>query len=136
MSLAYYRESLDKQREGAPISLAGITFYVRRWGTPESQAFLKDLNKKLFGPFHSAQQSDQDLIYSEWLCGYGVVNWAECLDADTGCKVEYSTSAARGIFTNQEYFLSLNREIISAALSHENYLMEEAKDDTEELKKK
>lgn len=136
MSLAYFRESLTKQSEGAPVHLAGITFYLRRWGTPESQEFLKTLNKKLFGPFHKAQVSDQDIIYSEWLAGYGVVGWDGCLDAETYEPLEYSLEAARGIFTNQEYYLSLNRELINAATNFESYLFEEATEDLEELKKK
>lgn len=136
MSLSYFRESLDKQRDGAPIHVGDITFYVRRWGTPESQLFLKDLNKKLFGPFHKQQESDQELIYSEWLCGYGVVNWENCLDAETGSPVEYSETAAREIFTNEEYFLSLNRLIINGSMNFEFYLHEEASEDLEDLKKK
>lgn len=136
MSLAYYRESLDKQQNGAPVYLAGMTFYLRRWGTPESQEFLKNLNKKLFGPFHKSQPLDQDIIWSEWLCGYGVVGWDDCLDAETGEELIYSDSAARGLFTNPEYYLSLNRDLIAAATNFENYLHDEANEDLEELKKK
>ena len=136
MSLSCYRESLDKQRDGAPIYLAGMTFYLRRWGTDESQEFLKTLNRKLFGPFHKQQVSDQNLIYSEWLCGYGVVNFDDVIDAETGQHVVYSAESARGIFANPEYFLSLNRDLINCAMSFEYYLAEEAEEDLEELKKK
>lgn len=136
MGLAYFRESKLKQSEGAPIHIGDITFYVRRWGTPESQQFLKELNKKLFGPFHKAQESDLDLTYAEWICGYGVVGWDNCLDAETNLPIDYSLEAAREIFTNDEYYLSLNRLIINGAMNFEFYLHEEATEDLEDLKKK
>jgi hypothetical protein len=136
MSLSSYRESTDKQRNGAPIYLLDMVFYVRRWGTKESQEFLKELNRKLFGPFHKSQVTDQDIIWSEWLCGYGVVGWENVLDAESGEQLEYSQEAARALFTNEEYFLSLNRDLITASTSFEHYLHEEANEDLEDLKKK
>lgn len=136
MSLSYFRESKLKQSEGAPIHVGDITFYVRRWGTKESQGFLKELNKKLFGPFHKAQESDQEIIYSEWLSGYGVVGWDNCRDAENNEILDYSIEVAREIFTNEEYYLSLNRLIISGAMNFEFYLHEEASEDLEGLKKK
>lgn len=136
MTLAYFRESLEKQRDGVPVHVADITFYVRRWGTPESQSFVRELNKKLFGPFHKSQDSDLHTIYGEWLCGYGVVNWDGCRDADNGMLLSYSEQAAREIFTNSEYYMSLNVLIINGAMNFENFIHDEANKDLEDLKKK
>jgi hypothetical protein len=136
MSLAYFREDLTKQQEGAPIHVGAITFYCKRWGTPESQEFLRNLNKKLFGPFHKAQDSDQQVIYAEWLTGYGVVNWEGCRDVENGMLISYSPESAREIFTNPEYYMSLNVLIINGSMNFENYLHDEAYQDLEDLKKK
>ncbi len=134
MSLSYFRESLDKQKGGAPVYAGGITFYVKRWGTPESQAFLRELNRKLFGPFHKSQEGDQATIYAEWLC-WAVTGWDDMLGED-GEPVTYSPDSARDIFTNEEYFLSLNMVLINGAMNFEHYLHEEATADAEDLKKK
>lgn len=134
MSLAYFREDLDKQKSGAPIYAGDITFYVKRWGTKESQEFLRELNRKLFGPFHKAHEGDQAKVYSEWLI-WAVTGWENMLSED-GEVVEYSQSVARDIFTNEEYFLSLNMVLINGAMNFEHYLHDEAEQDLEVLKKK
>jgi hypothetical protein len=43
---------------------------------------------------------------------------------------------ARKIFTNPEYYMSLNMVLVNAAASFENYLHEEAEEDLKALKKK
>lgn len=136
MHLALYKESSEKQMEGAPVYIGDATFYLRRWGTNESQAFLKDLRRALFGPHHRSQEGDENKVVGEWLAGYGVVGWEDVLDADSGKEFKYSKKNARMLFLDPEYYLSLNAELFMQANRFENYLYDEALDELEELKKK
>lgn len=134
MKLSEFKESLSLQTNGAPIAVGNSTFYVRRLGTAESQKALKEIRERLFGPFHKMQESDNHRIYGHWLTEYGVSGWQGLEDQDGA--LEYSKDAARNIFTNPEYFLSLNDVLISAALRFENYLHDESDKDAEKLEKK
>lgn len=163
MKLSAFREDPKKQREGIPIFVGDAVFYCRRWGTPESQEFLKSLRKSLFGPFHQNQQGDENVLIAHWLAEYGVTGWdgvlqesadedqqyewyeffhkakalfgKKKLDKPTVTELIYSPSAARNIFTNPEYFLSLNTAIFAGASNFENYLYDEASDNLEAIKK-
>ena len=134
MDLNSFKECLTKQRDGSPIYVGDSVFYCRRWGTPESQKFVRDLRRSLFGPFHKAQDSDDSWLCAEWLCGYGVTRWENVTDGEK--VIDFSESTARNIFLNPEYQLSLNSILIAAVMNFENYLYDEAEGDFEALKKK
>lgn len=133
MDLANFREDLAKQKDGSPIYVGDCTFYVRRWGTPESQKYLRDLRRKLFSPFHKDQEGDESLLLSEWLCGYAVTSWENVFDGQN--EVKYTKENARNIFTNPEYMNSLNAVLIRDSMNFENYLHDIADEDLSELKK-
>lgn len=163
MKLSAYREDLARQAAGVPIYIGDGVFYVRRWGTPESQEVIKQLRKKLFGPLHKDQTGDENLLISEWLIEYGVVNWDGVLQESAGedqefkwyeffqqfrnllgrqkidkpdvSELKYSKHAARNVFSNPEYFMSLNSLILSGAMNFENYLYDDAAEDLEAIKK-
>jgi hypothetical protein len=134
MKLSEYQESKQLQQQGAPISVGDAVFYVRRLGTKESQESLKNIRQQLYGPFHKMSEVDNNRLCGHWLTEYGVTNWQGVEDQDG--KLDYSKEAARNIFTNPEYFLSLNDLLISAALRFENYLHDEAQADGDKLEKK
>ena len=134
MKLSYYQESKELQQSGAPIAVGDSGFYVRRLGTKESQEALKNIRQQLYGPFHKMADVDNNRLYGHWLTEYGVTGWAGVDDQDG--VLEYSKEAARNIFTNPDYFLSLNDLLISAALRFENYLHDEAQADGDKLEKK
>lgn len=134
MSLADYREDMSRWAEGSPIHLNEMCFYVRRWGTPESQEKLRDIRKSLFGPFHKQQDSDEDEVLAEWLAEYGVTGWENVVKED-GKELKHSKKSARGVFCNPEFYYSLNRILFNGALNFENYLHQEASEDEEEIKK-
>lgn len=164
MQLSAYRESKIKQLNGTPIFVGDAVFYVRRWGTPESQEILKELRKKLFGPIHKDSFGDDFILMAEWLIEYGCVNWEGVLEetADESTQynwheffnkfksyfskqnvpdypklkhLPYSKKAARNIFGNPEYFQSLNNIILTGAMNFENYLYDDASEDLEAIKK-
>lgn len=134
MKLSDYQESKQLQQEGAPIAVGDSVFYVRRLGTRESQEALKNIRQHLYGPFHKMSEVDNNRLYGHWLTEHGVTGWANVEDQDGA--LQYSKEAARNIFTNPEYFLSLNDLLISAALRFENYLHDEAQADGDKLEKK
>lgn len=163
MKLSAFREDEKKQKSGVPIFVGDAVFYCRRWGTPESQEVLKNLRKSLFGPFHQNQHGDDNLLIAHWLAEYGVIGWdgvlqesadeeqqyewyeffhrVKCLfgrkklDKPKVAELPYSINAARNIFTNPEYFLSLNTAIFTGASNFENYLYDEAGEILEAIKK-
>ncbi len=134
MKLSDYQESKELQQSGAPIAIGDSVFYVRRLGTKESQEALKNIRQQLYGPFHKMADTDNNRLYGHWLTEYGVTGWTGVDDQDGA--LEYSKEAARNIFTNPDYFLSLNDLLISAALRFENYLHDEAQADGDKLEKK
>jgi hypothetical protein len=134
MKLSEYQESKELQQSGAPIAVGDSVFYVRRLGTKESQEALKNIRQQLYGPFHKMADTDNNRLYGHWLTEYGVTGWTGVDDQDGA--LEYSKETARNIFTNPDYFLSLNDLLISAALRFENYLHDEAQADGDKLEKK
>lgn len=163
MKLSAYREDSDKQAKGVPIYIGDAVFYCRRWGTPESQSFIKDLRKKLFGPLHKDQQGDENKLIAEWLIEYGITGWdgvleetateeqeyqwyeffhkfksmfgRQKIDKPSVKELTYSKAAARNIFSNPEYYLSLNSLLLSGSMNFENYLYDDADEDLEAIKK-
>lgn len=134
MNLSEYREDLKKHETGAPVYIGDAVYYVRRFGTPESNKFLKELKLSLWGPFanHAEQEGNEVLGY--WLAEYGVTGWENVFDV--GDKpVIYSKMAALSVFANKEFWTSLNEKLINGALNFENFLHDQAEEDTEALKK-
>lgn len=135
MRLRDFAEDQEKWASGAPIyidaSHGTITFYVKRWGTPESEKARKDLVKALYGPMHNQSEVDANEIYAHWLAEYAVTGW-ENIDED---NTKYSQRIARDVFLAPEHRLSLNQHLISQALNFENYLFDEAMEELENIKK-
>lgn len=134
MLLSSYREDSDKQRNGTPIYIGDATFYCRRFGTPESKRELKDLRNKLFGALHKWTESDDDLLIGHWLAEFGVVGWENVQEEGAG-ELKYNKKVARRIFTDPEYFLSLNSILLRDLSNFENFLYDAAEEDIEALKK-
>ena len=133
MELSAYREDLTKQASGAPMYEGDGCFYVKRWGTPESQKVLREIRLGLFGPLHKHQIGDDEKVLAEWLAEYAVTGW-ENIHVDEG-ELAYSKTAARKVFTNPEYHLSLNLKLWNKACDFENYLHDQAAEDLDALKK-
>lgn len=132
MDLSSFREDLDKHETGAPLYLGDACFYVRRWGTSISNKKLKSIRNELFGPSHRAQPDDDDRIRAEWLL-WACTGWKDLSDGKQA--VPYSENAKINIFTNPEYYLSLNLELVALAMRFEFYLHDEMREDEEEIKK-
>ena len=134
MKLSDYKEDLTLHDKGAPLPIDDAVFYVRRFGTPKSNELLKELRIQLYGPLHKLQEADYDKLHAHWLSDYGCTGW-DGVQSESGDFLPYSEQAARAIFTNPEYMMSLNRLLIEGACYIQNYLHEEAEKDTEALKK-
>lgn len=135
MKLSEYQESLTLQKDGAPIAIGLATFYIRRVGTKESKKMIRDLQLQVFGPFHRMQEEDDILLRAHWLVEYGCASWQGLLNEDDS-PLSYSQEAARKVFLNPEYYLSLNQILWLAAHNFENYLHDQAEEDLEQIKKK
>lgn len=135
MNLSDYRESIELHKNGAALPVDDAIFYVRRFGAPDSNAFLKELRIQLFGPLHKMQEPDYDLLHAHWLADYGCTGWQGVND-EQGETLKYTTQTARKVFTNPEYMMSLNRILVEGACHFENYLHEEVEKDIAALKKK
>ena len=134
MQLSEYREDLTLHEKGAPISVGDAIFYIRRIGTPESNKFLKELRLSIFGPFCRHDDMDHNELFAHWLTEYGCTGWDGVQD-ESGADLPYSQQAARKVFLNPEYYLSLNTILTNAAATFENYLHEQLDQDIDALKK-
>lgn len=134
MLLSSFAEDPEKQQNGTPIYVGDATFFCRRYGTPESKRALKELRDRLFGPLHKWTEQDDDLLMGHWLTEYGVVGW-ENVFTEEAKQLKYSKKDARNIFTNPEYFLSLNTILLRDISNFENFLYDAAEEDIEALKK-
>ena len=134
MQLSEYRESIQLQEKGAPISVGDAIFYIKRIGTPAAQKFIKELKLSLWGPFANHAEQDANELLAHWLTEYGCTGW-EGVQDESGVDLPYSQQAARKVFTNPEYYLSLNAILTNAASMYENYLHDQAEEDAEALKK-
>jgi hypothetical protein len=134
-SLDQYREDPEKQKNGTPIYFGDTVFYVRRWGIPDSIAVQKQLQEYLFGPLHKWTPNDDSLLVAHWLADYGVADWVGVRESPDSPEIPYSKTAARQIFLNNEFFLSLNNDLWMDAKNFNNYLYDAAEDDLEVLKK-
>lgn len=139
MILSAFCECPDKQRDGTPVYVASpngeICFYLRRFGTDESSKKVKELKRALFGPISKRSDEDLNVFYAHWLCEYGVASWDDLVDDESGEKVAYSMDAARSLFLDERYFLSLNTHLINESLSYESYLRDDVEEATDSIKK-
>lgn len=171
MNLGLYKEDLEKQTKGVPVYIDDAVFEIRRWGTPESNAFRNNLQKSLFSPTHKMTEEDESFLFANWLVDYGIVGWYgvfenkpeevinEAVWAEMFSKIKkmfrlskekskaielaktvdgqivYSKRAARAIFLNKAYYLSLNKILFLSACNYELFLHEEAEAHLENLKK-
>ena len=128
---ANYQEDKNKQEKGSPCHLSDDSFIlVRRFGTVQTTKELEKLKRRLFG---FADKHDEQLLLGHWLAEHGVTGW-EGIDS-VGEEVEYSKSNALGIFTNPQYMLSLNQDLLRHATNYANYLHDDMCEDVENIKK-
>ena len=135
MSLDLFREDLDKHSLGSPCYVNQMTFFVRRIGTKEVQAEFKDIRERLYGLFPKPDEVIESEILANWLAYKGVIGWDNVTDDEDGEPLEFTPTFARQLFLNKAYWLSLNQVLINHATNFENYLCDQAYDDSEELKK-
>ena len=128
---ANYQEDKNKQEKGSPCYVGDDSFIlVRRFGTVQTTKELEQLKRRLFG---FADKHDEQLLLGHWLAEQGVTGW-EGIGSD-GEEVEYSTRNALDIFTNPQYMLSLNQDLLRHATNYANYLHDEMCEDVENIKK-
>lgn len=135
MPLNLFREDPDKQQNGSPWYSGDTTIFCRRNGTPESKRVMKELRDKLFGPLHKWTDQDDSVLLANFLVEYGVCGWDNVREDEKSAPIPYSKKAARMIFLNPEYYLSLNLELFAFMSNFENYLFDAADEDIEALKK-
>ena len=137
MPLGVYRESLELQESGAPFETEAGTFIVRRSGTEEYWKKRREIVARLYGVYLQPKPEQESVILANMLAEYTVAGWSGVYSDDgEGDEIEYSMSAAREIFLNKEYFLSLNRAIEDFSWNFTGYLHLKAEEDLESLKKK
>lgn len=129
------KEDLKKQSSGSPCYIYDMTFYVKRFGTKESNRELKEIKESLYGLFPKPGDIDEDDVFSHWLAEYGVVGWDNVRDEEDGDPIPFSRSHCRSLFRNEEYWQSLNKALLNHCINFENYLHDQAYEDAKELKK-
>ncbi len=136
MILSDYQEDEKRQNNGVRVKIDDAVFTIKRFGTKESDVFMANLRKKKYNPYavisDGEKQHLENEVFGEWLAKYAVVDWDGVYD-ETG-ELPYSKAAAWDIFTNPEYFLSLNNALISRAVDVRNFLHINADDDIDAIK--
>ncbi len=136
MNLNNYQEDEKRQLSGAKVEIDGAMFTVKRFGTRESDIFMADLRKKKYNPYavisDGEKQHLENEIFGEWLAKYAVIDWSNVFNGDE--ELPYSKAAAYDIFTNPEYFLSLNNALISRAVDIKNFIHYKADEDIDAIK--
>lgn len=136
IDLDCYRESKELQQHGVAVELAlGWKVFLRRFGTPEAGKVYAEIKERLYGFISDDKEISHSLIFAWWLSEYGVSGWTGAKDQD-GNEIPYTKQAARDIFHNESYWLSLNARLSEAATSFEYYLESENKEEIEQLKKR
>jgi hypothetical protein len=135
MRFSAFRENCEKQKDGAPVEIGVASFFIRRWGTKESDAALSRIRRELFGPFLSNDEQYFPELLANWLAEYGVVNWSGVYDEDADAEIAYTKRLARQIFLDPAYWLELNIKLYTQANNYENYLDKIAEEDAETIKK-
>jgi hypothetical protein len=134
MRFSAFRESREKQLNGVAVPLGMATFYIRRWGTKDSELFLVKLRREMYGAFNDDPEYFPEIV-ANWLAEYGVVGWEGVMDEDTEKPLRYTAKLARQIFLDEAYWLELNAHLFNAAKNYENYLEDIAGEDSEAIKK-
>jgi hypothetical protein len=134
MILSDYREDVQKHSAGAPFYIGDGCFYIRRWGTAESQKAIKEIRLAIFGPLHKTTEGDDEILIAHWLVEHGVAKW-EGVMLEEGKPLKYSKDAARKVFLNPEYFRSVNHTLWVGSQTWEHYLHDEAEKDLASAKK-
>lgn len=134
--LELYAEDVKKHFSGSPCYIAQMTFYVARIGTKESTLQFKEIREKLYGLFPKPKDINESEIFANWLADCGVIGWEDVTNNETDEAMEYTKASCRQLFLTEQYWLSLNQLLINHATNFENYLHDQAYEDTESLKKK
>lgn len=136
MNLIDFKESLDKGMKGAPIYIGAMTFWLKRWGTKESNKAIEKIKQELYGLFPDPKEMDESEIYAHWLVSYALVDWEE-VKGDDGEPLECTARSTKGVILNPEYWGSggLIHQLVSHAMNYENFLHDAINEDTEAVKK-
>ncbi len=136
MILSDYQEDEKRQNNGVRVKIDDAVFTIKRFGTKESDVFMANLRKKKYNPYavisDGEKQHLENEVFGEWLAKYAVTDW-DGVYGEAG-ELPYSKAAAWDIFTNPEYFLSLNNALISRAVDVRNFLHVNADDDIDAIK--
>lgn len=134
--LNQYRESIKLQEEGAPVKLAGMTFWIRRanekWDEAlvEAKRYVAGINyvdSQLTAEQHRKAVA---IAYSEYL----IAKWENVRYEEDGKEVPFNPGTVVDIFSDAEY-VSLASDIFLSARNRENYLYENLKKDIDLAKK-
>jgi hypothetical protein len=131
MNISNYEEDKGKQEKGSPCHIEEGYFDVKRFNTPASNIEIELIKKKEYG--FAPKDIDHNKVIAIWLCEYGVTGWGGVFDDEK--ELDYSPQAARQIFLNPAYFLSLNLLLLQHASDYNNYLHDAIEEDITAIKK-
>lgn len=137
MNISIFKEDLQLQKDGSALKVGDAVFYVRRANTSEYTKHFVNIKKSLFKPWYQESELTDDQILEatgHLLAEYLVARW-ENLQDENGNELKYTKQNASKIFTNPEYWQSLNLLIISHASHYANYLHKKVQEDSEQVKK-
>lgn len=134
--LELYSEDLKKHPSGSPCYAGEMVFYVARIGTTDSIAQFKEIREKIYGIFPKPGEVNENEVFANWLAYYGVRGWENVTNDEDGEPMEYTSTSCRQLFLTESYWLSLNQLLVNHATNFENYLHDQAYDDSKSLKKK
>ena len=75
------------------------------------------------------------LVFGVWLTEIGVTEWENILD-ENDVNLEFSRDNCRKVFSNPEFFGSLNTQLFIHGSNYSNYLFDEVTEDIKQIKKK
>ena len=125
-----YKENIKAQDEGTWVQAEhadGWWFKIRRVGTPQYHSEVREIRLALNGPMPSDEYEPE--IVSHWLAKYGVTDW------QNDQEIPFSKQNALTLFTNRDYWLSLNLELYNLGANFRVFLEEYTKEEMEPLKK-
>lgn len=131
MNLDLLAECQEKQEKGSPCYLDDGIFFVKRINTREYHKQREQIKNREYG--FSSPDVDENLITAMWLSEFGVTGWEVISEGDE--QLEFNRANAASVFLNPRYRLSLNVLLINHAGNYANYLLEDVKEDIEQVKK-
>ena len=136
MNLIDFKESLEKCSKGAPVYIGEMTFWLKRWGTKDSNKAIEKIKQELYGLFPDPKEMDESEIYAHWLVSYALVDW-EGVKQDDGEVLECTARSTKGVILNREYWGhgGLVHQLVTQAMNYENFLHDAIDEDTEAVKK-